>query len=125
MAAPHLAVAQTDHVQPASLRTLVGELEADLMSLGCNASLAEDVDALQSTIVASGADPVTVQAALSRVEGVPGLCGAERVALADVDRTVALALQGTYFATSNGPGPGVPIGPPTTAVGGGGSDYRP
>ncbi len=118
------AQAQTDRVESQAVRTLVSQLDADLARLGCDASLQEYVSVLQATVATSGADPSTVEEALRLVEATPSLCVGARPALADLDRTVSDSIGGAYYATSNGPGPGSPIGPPGSDSAGGGSDYR-
>ena len=122
---PQVASAQQNVVQSGAVRALVIKLESALTSLGCDASQQEYVNALQAAVATSGDDPATVQAAINMVENSQGLCGPAKPALAQVDATVMQALQTTYYATAGGPGPGSPIGPPTAAVSGAGSDYQP
>ena len=124
LTAPLAAHAQSDSVTALDVRKLAADLRSDINGLGCNASLQDYINALQATITASGDDPATVQAAVNLVSGTPGICTAAKPALNDVDQTVLAALQTTYYATANGPGPGIPIGPPSSDGGGGGSDYR-
>lgn len=122
--APTAAFAQTSGRPSAEVKVLVRNMEAALLSLGCDASKQDYVDSLQAAIATSGDDPSVVQSALRVLSDTPLSCPGYKPAIYQVDAIVAQAQQETFYPTSNGPGPGIPIGP-TGLFAGGGADYRP
>lgn len=120
---PTAGFAQTSGYPSAAVKVLVRNMEAALTSLGCDASRQDYVDSLQTAIATSGDDPAVVQAALRILSTTPLGCSSYKPAIYQVDATVDRALQETFYPTSNGPGPGIPIGP-TGLFAGGGADYQ-
>ncbi|HUZ13471.1 MAG TPA: hypothetical protein VMU93_11525 [Caulobacteraceae bacterium] len=94
-----------------------------LNALGCSATPAEYIAALQGAISKSGQSPVVVRAALRALVVWPKLCGTQSEAIANVDRTVALAMSGQSVPAAQALlGQGGAGGPPSF-VSGGGTDY--
>lgn len=121
---PQLAGAKPAPIDHAKVQTLANAIEAALVGLGCNATLNDEIKAIQSTIAESGADPAVAEVALNLAQASSGLCPADRTAIAAVDQTIVEAMEQSYIPAAGGPGPGAPIGgPPAFVGGGGGSDY--
>ena len=118
------ATAQQVNKPNAAARVLAHRVDAAIVGLGCGASVATYESAIQSAIATSGQDPIVVQASLALVLSQPGLCPEAKEALTAVDNVVLAALRTDYYATSGGPGPGTPIGPPDP-ISAGTSDYDP
>lgn len=123
--APQASFAKPTQVDPAKVQALATSIEAAINALGCTVTLQDQVAAIQGAIANSGDDPPTVEAALNVVQAMNNICPSSHAAIASVDQTIIQALQGTQVAAAGGPGGGSPIGPPSTFISGGGSDYVP
>src|SRR5580698_3549176 len=99
---PTMAAANGAPVDGAKAQALASQIEAALSSIGCNATTQDDTKAIQSTIAASGVQPIEAQVALLLVKASPGLCPSAQPALLAVDQSIILALQGSPAPTAGG-----------------------
>jgi hypothetical protein len=120
---PMASIAKPTPIDPGKVQALATQVEAALTGLGCNATLKDDVAAIQAAIAGSGADPAVAEAALRVVQSAPDLCASARPAVASVEQTIEEAEAGNIVPAAGGPGGGSPIGAPAAYVSGGGSDY--
>jgi hypothetical protein len=112
-------------IDPTKVQALAIQIEDAISQLGADATVGQDVTAIQSAIATSGASPAEVIAALDVVQTAPGLSRRDHVAVASVNRTIEVALEGAgpQAGPGGGPGGGSPIGSPPAYVSGGGSNY--
>jgi hypothetical protein len=110
-------------VDPGQVAALNKQLLQALDALGCTATTADDIAALQGTLATSGARPAVAQAALKALIVWPKLCGVQRDAIASVNQKINLALEESLLPGA-GPFGGPKLsGPPTPQSSGPGPDY--